>query len=97
MALVVAASTIAEFWRNRRGLAEARFGLLSATVVPVDSILAKRAGELLRQIGGAKTLDAIVVAVAEQSQADRIYTSDVGDMELLLSAAQYWECDVVAV
>lgn len=97
VAIAVAASTISEIWRRSGGLCETRFGLLRPTVVPVDAALAKRAGELLRQTGGSNTLDAIVVAVAEHLEADRIYTSDVDDVEMLLTAAADWRCEVVGV
>ena len=59
--VVLAASTIAEFWRSHRGLAESRLSLLRPTIVDVDQALAKRAGELLKAARGANAMDAIVV------------------------------------
>jgi predicted nucleic acid-binding protein len=96
-ALAVAASTLAEFWRTHRGLAESRFGLLRPNVVHVDEALAKRAGELLKSTSGRNAMDAIVVALAERLGAAQIFTSDVDDIEMLLSAAAYWECEAVRV
>jgi predicted nucleic acid-binding protein len=96
-ALAVAASTITEFWRAHRGLAESRFGLLRPGVVEVDETLAKRAGELLRSSGGQNAMDAIVVALAERLQASHIYTSDVDDVETLLLAAADWPCEAVRI
>jgi predicted nucleic acid-binding protein len=95
--LVVAGSTIAEFWRNSRGLSEVRFGLLRATVVPIGSDLSRRAGELLAATAGRNTLDALVVAVAESVNANRILTTDVSDVEELVAAAGLLTCEVVDV
>jgi predicted nucleic acid-binding protein len=61
--------------------------LLRPIVVSVDESLAKRAGELLRHADSKNAMDAFVVALAERSRAHRIYTSDVIDIERLLSAA----------
>ena len=95
-ALVLAASTISEFWRTHRGLAESRLSLLQPTIVHVDQALAKRAGELLRATRGTNAMDAIVVALAERFRAEQIYTSDVDDIERLLYAAMQWHCEAVA-
>jgi len=93
----LAASTIAEFWRSHRGLAENRLGLLRPTVVNVDGLLGRRAGELLKATRGVSAMDAIVVALAERLHAAQIFTSDIDDIERLLDAAADWHCEVVAV
>jgi predicted nucleic acid-binding protein len=96
-ALAVAASTLTEFWRTHRGLAESRFGLLRPNVVDVDEALAKRAGELLKSTSGRNAMDAIVVALAERLGAAQIITSDIDDIEMLLTAAADWECQAIRV
>ena len=96
-AVVLAASSITEFWRNHRGLAESRLGLLRPTVIDVDQALAKRAGELLKATRRTNAMDAIVVALAERLRAAQIYTSDVSDIERLLAASTHWHCEAVAV
>jgi predicted nucleic acid-binding protein len=96
-AVVLAASTITEFWRTHRGLAETRLSILRPTVVDVDSRLAKRAGELLKATRGRNAMDAIVVALAERLRAAEIYTSDVDDIERLLDVAARWHCEAVAI
>ena len=95
--LVVAASTIAEFWRKHRGLGESRFGLLRANVIHVDAALAKRAGELLSLTRGGDAMDAIVVALAERLRAVEIYTSDPNDIEKLVRGSSHARCAIVAV
>jgi predicted nucleic acid-binding protein len=55
--------------------------------------MAKRAGELLKHARGKDAMDAIIVALAERTSARRIYTSDVVDIERLLSAASDWGCE----
>jgi predicted nucleic acid-binding protein len=95
-AVVLAASTITEFWRTHRGLAESRLSILQPSVVDVDSGLAKRAGELLRATRGSNAMDAIMVALAERLRAAQIYTSDVQDIERLLDVASRWHCEAVA-
>jgi hypothetical protein len=94
--LFIASTTISEFWRDNRGLAESRFGLLKPTVIDVDENLAKRAGHFLKGTGGRNAMDALVVAAAERVRAAFIYTSDVDDIEALLLEAADWPCRVVA-
>jgi predicted nucleic acid-binding protein len=94
---VTAACTISEFWRDHRGLAETRFGLLRPTVVDIDRDLAKRAGALLKASRGRNAMDALVVAVAERLRARQIYTSDTADVESFLRVAARWPCEVVPV
>ena len=96
-AVVLAASTITEFWRTHRGVAESRFGILRPSVVDVDRGLAKRAGELLKATRRSNAMDAIVVALAERLRAVQIYTSDVKEIEQLLDVAAFWHCETVAV
>lgn len=40
-------------------------------------------------------MDAIVVALAERLRAAEIYTSDIEDIDRLLSAATEWGCQSV--
>jgi hypothetical protein len=94
--IVLAASTITEFWRSHRGLAESRLSLLRPTIADVDRVLAKRAGELLKATRGANAMDAIVVALAERLRAPQIYTSDVDDIERLVSVSSHWGCEAVS-
>ena len=51
-------------------------------VEPLTDALARLAGECLARIGGATTVDAIVMASAAQ-RGDAVYTSDVVDLERL--------------
>jgi hypothetical protein len=74
-----------------------RFGLLNPEVVDIDKALAKRAGELLASTGGNNTIDALVVAVAEDKNAAQIYSDDVNDVEELLAASRCGRCEVVEV
>jgi hypothetical protein len=94
---VMAACTISEFWRDHRGLAETRFGLLRPSVVDIDRDLAKRAGVLLKASHGRNAMNALVVALAERLRARQIYTSDLDDVESLVRVASRWPCDVVPV
>jgi hypothetical protein len=95
--VVMAACTISEFWRDHRGLAETRFGLLRPSVVDIDRDLAKRAGVLLKASHGRNTIDALVVALPERLRARQIYTSDLDDVESLVRVASRWLCDAVPV
>lgn len=94
--VVLAASTITEFWRTHRGLAESRLSLLRPTIIDVDQALAKRAGELLKGTRGKNAMDAIVVALAERLRAAQIYTSDVDDIERLIDVSSHWGCEAVS-
>jgi predicted nucleic acid-binding protein len=85
----VLASTIAEFYRGGTQTAsEAR--LLNAwrpEVVAIDEALARRAGVLLSSTGGSNTLDALLVAGSIACGASKIFTTDMKDIEQLVSAA----------
>ena len=85
----VLASTIAEFYRGgTRTASEAR--LLNAwhpEVVAIDETTARRAGVLLASTRGGNTLDALLVAGSIVCGASKIFTTDMEDIERLLSAA----------
>ena len=71
--------------------------MLNPEVVDIDKVLAKRAGELLALTGGNNTVDALVVAVAEDKNAAQIYSDDVSDIEKLLAASRRGSCEVVEI
>jgi predicted nucleic acid-binding protein len=77
---IVPAGVVAEWWRGRTDLREHL--LASVVVEPLTDALARLAGECLARIGGATTVDAIVMASAAQ-RGDAVYTSDVVDLERL--------------
>ena len=71
--------------------------MLNPEVVDIDKVLAKRAGELLALTGSNNTVDALVVAVAEDKNAAQIYSDDVSDIEKLLAASRHGSCEVVEI
>lgn len=77
---VVPADVVAEWWRGRNDVRE--HILASVLVEPLTEALARLAGECLARVGGATTVDAIVMASAAL-RGDAVYTSDVGDLERL--------------
>lgn len=83
---VVSAATVAEVWRG--GRASARLGQLFkvVNVVPVDSDLGRRAGELLAACGQTDTLDALVVVLAAHRGYD-VLTADPDDLGPLAAKA----------
>jgi predicted nucleic acid-binding protein len=76
----VPAVCIAEWWRKRTDLRDKILEALE--IVHTDDALMKTAGEALAAVPTATTIDAIVMAVAAR-KGGVIYTSDVGDLELL--------------
>lgn len=82
--LTVPTVVVAEAWRG--GARSARIGaLLKACVVePLQEELARRAGEAVGAVKDAGVIDAIVMCSAAQ-RADRVLTSDAGDLERLQS------------
>ena len=85
----VLASTIAEFYRGGAQTAsEARlFNAWHPEVVTIDEALARRAGVLLASTGGSNTLEALLVAGSIVCGASKIFTTDMIDIERLLSTA----------
>jgi predicted nucleic acid-binding protein len=75
---VVPADVVAEWWRGRSDVREQI--LASLVVEPLTDRLARLAGECLARVGGATTVDAIVMASAAQ-RGDAVYTADVSDLE----------------
>jgi predicted nucleic acid-binding protein len=97
--IFVAASTLAEVWRDRDSSLGPAFSWLRPSITSIDATLGKRAGNLLARSKGdaSNTLDAMVVATAEKHRADEIYTSDAQDIDALLSASAIRDCAVVAI
>ena len=79
---IVPADVVAEWWRGRSDIRE--HILESVMIEPLTDRLARLAGECLASVGGATTVDAIVMASAAQ-RGDAVYTSDVTDLERLRS------------
>jgi predicted nucleic acid-binding protein len=77
---VVPADVVAEWWRGRSDIRE--HILASVVVEPLTERLARLAGECLARVGGATTVDAVVMASAAQ-RGDAVYTSDLPDLERL--------------
>jgi predicted nucleic acid-binding protein len=75
---IVPADVVAEWWRGRNDVRERI--LASVVIEPLTETIARLAGECLAAIGGATTVDAIVMASAAQ-RGDAVYTSDVTDLE----------------
>jgi len=92
--ITVPAVVVAEWWRGQRGPVART--LERAVVEPVTDALAHTAGEALAALGlgGAHTIDAIVVASAAR-RGDIVYTSDFGDLSRL--AAYFPTVRVLAV
>jgi hypothetical protein len=77
---------VAQVWRGGRGRQVPVAQLLAGTeVVPVDEILARRAGTLLAASGRSDAVDAAVVSQA--ADGDDILTSDPGDLRALAEGA----------
>jgi predicted nucleic acid-binding protein len=78
--VTVPAAVIAEWWRGRSDLREDI--VASVRVEPLTDTTARLAGEAMAHVKGATVVDAIVMASAAL-RGDMVYTSDVGDLELL--------------
>jgi predicted nucleic acid-binding protein len=73
----VPSPVLTEWWRGRSDTRERMLSFLR--VDPVDSHLARAAGEALAAVGGSTAIDAIVMASAAR-RGDLVYTSDVDDL-----------------
>ena len=83
--MIAPAPVITQWWRGsqRSGRHSPREILKTIHVEPVDARLAKIAGEAIAATPSTKdAVDAIVMASAAQ-RGDIVYTSDLGDLELL--------------
>jgi hypothetical protein len=78
-------NVVAQVWRN--GAKQARLAkiLRGIAIEPVTRDDGYRAGELLGATRTKDVVDATVVLLAESG--DRLYTSDMGDMQLLTETA----------
>jgi predicted nucleic acid-binding protein len=84
--IVVPAVVVAESARGTARDALANRLLGAVEVRPVDEALARRAGRLLHETGSSGTIDAIVVATADETPGSAILTGDVRDLSRLASA-----------
>jgi predicted nucleic acid-binding protein len=71
---------VTEWWRGRSDARDLVLAFLR--IDPVDSGLARSAGEALAAIAGATPIDAIVMASAAR-RGDVVYTSDLTDLTRL--------------
>jgi hypothetical protein len=78
--VTVPAPVVVEWWRGRTDARETI--LRGLRVEPLDSDLARLAGEALAAVAEATTIDAIVMASAAR-RGDVVYTADVGDLTRL--------------
>ena len=75
--MTVPSVVVGEWWRGQRGPA-AR--ILDAVIIePLETALAKLAGETLARVKGATLVDVIVVASAAQ-RGDVVLTTDLDDL-----------------
>ena len=87
--IFVCSVTLAEVLRGSQSDARAHRLLRSATVVPVDANLSRRAGERIgrKSLKGNVTIDALVAETAESlDRAAAIVTSDGSDFRALVDA-----------
>jgi predicted nucleic acid-binding protein len=78
VAVLVPGAVISEWWRGRTDVRDAI--LAGVTVIAIDEAVGRASGEALAATSGARTVDAIVMAVAAR-QGAVVYTSDVHDLE----------------
>ena len=78
--VTVPAPVITEWWRGRSDVRETI--LRGVRVEPLDSDLAKLAGDALAVVAKATAIDAIVMASAAR-RGDIVYTSDIADLSRL--------------
>ena len=78
--MTVPAPVITEWWRGRSDVRETI--LRGVRVEPLDSDLAKLAGDALAVVAKATAIDAIVMASAAR-RGDIVYTSDIADLSRL--------------
>ena len=87
--IFVCSVTLAEVLRGAHGDARTHLLLRSATVVPVDANLSRRAGERIgrKSLKGNVTIDALVAETAESlNRAAAIVTSDGRDFRALVDS-----------
>ena len=78
---------IGQVWRGGRGRQVLLARALSLVrVVPLDSVLGRRAGELLALAGGRDVIDAALVLLSVNG--DRVLTSDPDDLRHLAATAR---------
>lgn len=83
---VTHAGVIGQVWRGGQGRqARLAVALRGVEIVSLDDDLGRRAGVLLGRAGAADVVDAALVALAHDD--DRILTSDVGDIAVLVEAS----------
>ena len=80
--ITVPAAVVAEWWRGGRREKERATLLRSVHVEALEKHIAMTAGIALGLVPKATTIDAVVMASAAL-RGDTIYTSDVGDLEML--------------
>lgn len=99
--VVTAASTVAEMLRGGPQDAPVRQALKHVIVVPVDSALARKAGELLGaagRSGSGDTADSLLAVVAlAQQRPVMLLTSDPGDMTRLTEEPGRGKADGITV
>lgn len=78
--LVAPTAAIAEWWRGRSDAKEEILGTL--TIEPLDTILAKMAGEAMARVKGSTLTDSIVMASAARS-GGVVLTGDFDDLQRL--------------
>jgi predicted nucleic acid-binding protein len=78
--LVAPTAAIAEWWRGRSDEREEILGTLS--IEPLDTILAKMAGEAMARVKGSALADTIVMASAARS-GGVVLTGDFEDLDRL--------------
>jgi predicted nucleic acid-binding protein len=77
----IPAVVVAEFWRQ--GHPRETQDLIRLRTIPVDRVLAQRAGESLAAVPrGPSAIDALVAALAD-AHGDDVLSSDPGDLEAL--------------
>ncbi len=78
--VTVPAVVVSEWWRRRSDVADSL--LRGLRVEPLDTELAKLAGEAIAAVPGSTVVDSLVMASAAR-RGDIVYTSDVGDLSRL--------------
>lgn len=79
-------AVLGQVWRGGAGRqAPLARALRGVEIVPVDGVLGRRAGMLLKAARTSDVVDAALVAIAENG--DEILTSDIEEIEALAAAA----------
>lgn len=89
VAITVPVVVISEWWRGASPLRSVIRRMVA--IEPMDEELAALAGEALAVVGGATTIDAIVVASAAR-RGDIVYTSDFDDLSRFASVFPTVRC-----